>query len=104
MQLTGLKFNCWTPDFSYFTVNKFILYSGQYLVPIQFNSEKTSDQESLLLSHMWIYLPGLGSTEAEGTAGGVVFGLGLHTAGIAAVVGLRQAKATQNFSSSCMTK
>lgn len=52
---------------------------------------------------MWIYLPGLGSTDGEGTTGRVVFGLGLHTAGIAAVVGLCQAKAAQDFSPSCTT-
>ena len=50
-----------------------------------------------------IYLPGLGSTDAEGSTGWVVFGLGLHAAGITAVVRLRQAKAAQDFSTSCET-
>lgn len=53
--------------------------------------------------YLWVYLPGLGSTDGEGAAGRVVFGLGLHTAGIAAVVGLCQAEAAQDFSASCKT-
>lgn len=48
-------------------------------------------------------LPGFGSADSEGTTRGVVFGLGLHTAGIAAMVGLRQAKAAKDFTSSCTT-
>lgn len=48
-------------------------------------------------------LPGLGSADGEGTTGRVVFGPGLHTAGITAVVGLRQAEAAQDLSSSCET-
>lgn len=44
--------------------------------------------------------PGLGSADAEGATGWVVFGLSLHAAGIAAMVGLCQAKAAQDFSTS----
>lgn len=65
--------------------------------------EKTLHQESRRFLYASVYLPGLGSTDGEGTAGWVVFGLGFHAAGIAAVVGLRQAKAAQDFSTSCET-
>lgn len=46
-------------------------------------------------------VPGLGSADGECIAGRVVSGPGLHAAGIAAVVGLCQAKAAQDFPSSC---
>lgn len=47
-----------------------------------------------------VYLPGLGSADGKGTTGWVVFGLGRHTARIAAMIGLCQAKAAQDFSTS----
>lgn len=65
--------------------------------------EKTLYQESQCFLCASVYLPGLGSTDGEGATGWVVFGLGLHTAGITAVVGLCQAKAAQDFSTSCKT-
>lgn len=51
--------------------------------------------------YVFVYLPGLGSTDREGSTGWVVLGLGLHTAGITAVVWLCQTKAAQDFSTSC---
>lgn len=56
---------------------------------------KTSGEPVLLF-----YLPGLGSADREGVTGWVVYRLGLHTAGIAAMVRLCQAEAAQDFSSS----
>lgn len=49
-------------------------------------------------------VPGLGSADGERIIGRVVYGPGLHAAGIAAVVRFCQAKAAQDFPSSCAEK
>lgn len=49
-------------------------------------------------------VPGLGSADGECITGRVVYGPGLHAAGIAAVIWFCQAKAAQDFSSSCAGK
>lgn len=49
-------------------------------------------------------VPGLGSADGICITGRVVYGPGLHAAGIAAVVGFCQAKAAQDFPSSWKKK
>lgn len=85
-----------------FSVLNEVQLTGLYFVAtLLFLFSKFSSVDQIRFS--LVYLPGLGSIEGEGAAGWVVFGFGLHAAGIAAMVGLRQAKAAQDFSSSCMT-
>lgn len=70
--------------------------------PIQ-SQQRSQRKHSHLHMYKPVYLPGLGSVDGKGTTGWVVFGLSLHAAGIAAMIGLCQAKAAQYFSTSYRT-
>ena len=45
--------------------------------------------------------PCFGSADGVGAAGRVVFGAGLHAAGVAAMIGFCQTEAAENLSSGC---